>query len=101
MSSAASLVDWDLAGRTARRLQGPGPETTREEATAVVAELHRAAAQAVAHVETLTGLHPVPGGPQPTVAVVDRPLAQWVYDTDDAEQLLRRYAVMMGALASR
>jgi coenzyme F420 biosynthesis associated uncharacterized protein len=73
MSSAASLVDWDLAGRTARRLQGPGPETTREEATAVVAELHRAAAQAVAHVETLTGLHPVPGGPQPTVAVVDRP----------------------------
>jgi coenzyme F420 biosynthesis associated uncharacterized protein len=73
MSSAASLVDWDLAGRTARRLQGPGPETTREEATEVVAELHRAAAQAVAHVETLTGLHPVPGGPQPTVAVVDRP----------------------------
>jgi coenzyme F420 biosynthesis associated uncharacterized protein len=73
MSGSASLVDWDLAGRTARKLQGPGPETTREEAAAVVAELHRAAATAVAHVEGLTGLHPVPGGPQPTVAVVDRP----------------------------
>jgi coenzyme F420 biosynthesis associated uncharacterized protein len=73
MSRPASLVDWDLAGRTARRLQGPGPETTREEAAAVVAELHEAAATAVAHVEALTGLHPVFGGPEPTVAVVDRP----------------------------
>ncbi len=73
MSSSSSLVDWDLAGRTARRLVGPGPETSREEAAAVVEELHRAAATAVAHVEALTGLHPVPGGPVPTVAVVDRP----------------------------
>ncbi|HEV7726554.1 MAG: uncharacterized protein JWQ26_3743 [Modestobacter sp.] len=73
MSRPSSLVDWDLAGRTARRLQGPGPETTREEAAEVVAELHRAAATAVAHVEALTGLHPVLGGPEPTVAVVDRP----------------------------
>ncbi|CCH86176.1 conserved protein of unknown function [Modestobacter italicus] len=73
MSRSSSLVDWDLAGRTARRLVSPGPETTREEAAAVVEELHRAAATAVAHVEELTGLHPVPGGPVPTVAVVDRP----------------------------
>jgi coenzyme F420 biosynthesis associated uncharacterized protein len=73
MSRPASLVDWDLAARTARTLQGPGPETSREEAAEVVAELHRAAATAVAHVEALTGLHPVPGGPEPTVAVVDRP----------------------------
>jgi coenzyme F420 biosynthesis associated uncharacterized protein len=73
MSRSSSLVDWDLAGRTARRLVKPGPETSREEATAVVEELHRAAATAVAHVEQLTGLHPVPGGPEPTVAVVDRP----------------------------
>ncbi|SDX70614.1 putative hydrolase/uncharacterized protein, coenzyme F420 biosynthesis associated [Modestobacter sp. DSM 44400] len=73
MSRPASLVDWNLAERTARRLQGPGPETTREEAAAVVAELHQAAATAVAHVEALTGLHPVFGGPEPTVAVVDRP----------------------------
>jgi coenzyme F420 biosynthesis associated uncharacterized protein len=67
------LVDWDLAGRTARRLVGPGPATTREEASAVVAELHTAAARAVAHVEGLTGLRPAAGGPTPEVAVVDRP----------------------------
>jgi len=67
------MVDWDLAGRTARRLAGPGPETTREEAAAVVRELHEAAATAVAHVEGLTGLSPLPGGPVPEVAVVDRP----------------------------
>ncbi|MPQ98158.1 coenzyme F420 biosynthesis-associated protein [Modestobacter sp. I12A-02628] len=73
MSSPSSLVDWDLAGRTARRLLRPGPATTREEAAAVVRELHEAAALAVSHVEGLTGLHPVPGGPEPTVAVVDRP----------------------------
>jgi coenzyme F420 biosynthesis associated uncharacterized protein len=71
--SATSLVDWDLAGRTARRLVGSGPATTRDEARAVVAELHDAAARAVAHVEGLTGLHPAPGGPSPQVAVVDRP----------------------------
>ena len=67
------MVDWNLAGRTARRLVGPGPQTTREEAAAVVRELHEAAATAVAHVEGLTGLRPVPGGPTPEVAVVDRP----------------------------
>jgi coenzyme F420 biosynthesis associated uncharacterized protein len=68
-----SMVDWDLAGRTARRLMGPGPETTREEAAAVVRELHAAAATAVSHVQELTGLHPAAGGPVPEVAVVDRP----------------------------
>ena len=67
------MVDWDLAGRTARRLVGPGPQTTREEAAAVVSELHGAAATAVAHVEGLTGLTPVPDGPVPEVVVVDRP----------------------------
>jgi coenzyme F420 biosynthesis associated uncharacterized protein len=73
MGRPSSLVDWDLAGRTARRLSTPGPVTSREEAAAVVEELHRAAAIAVAHVEALTGLHPVDGGPEPVVAVVDRP----------------------------
>jgi coenzyme F420 biosynthesis associated uncharacterized protein len=76
MSSASSMVDWDLAGRTARRLMSAGPTTTREEAAAVVRELHEAAAVAVAHVEGLTGLRPAPGGPVPEVAVVDRPA--WV-----------------------
>ena len=58
MSSPSSMVDWDLAGRTARRLISAGPDTTREEAAAVVRELHEAAAVAVAHVEGLTGLQP-------------------------------------------
>ena len=73
MSSASPMVDWDLAGRTARRLISAGPETTREDAAAVVQELHEKAAIAVAHVQELTGLRPVPGGPVPEVAVVDRP----------------------------
>jgi coenzyme F420 biosynthesis associated uncharacterized protein len=73
MSSASSLVDWNLAGRTARRLMNAGPATTREDAAAVVRELHEKAAVAVAHVEGLTGLRPFPGGPVPEVAVVDRP----------------------------
>jgi coenzyme F420 biosynthesis associated uncharacterized protein len=73
MSSASSMVDWDLAGRTARRLISAGPSTTREEAAAVVRELHEAAAVAVSHVEGLTGLRPVPGGQVPEVVVVDRP----------------------------
>ena len=73
MSSASSMVDWALAGRTARRLMSPGPQTTREEAADVVRELHEAAATAVAHVQALTGLSPVPDGPVPEVVVVDRP----------------------------
>src|ERR671928_111974 len=40
MSSPSSMVDWDLAGRTARKLAGAGPETTREDASAVVRDLH-------------------------------------------------------------
>ena len=76
MTSASSMVDWDPAGRTARKLMAAGPTTTREEAAAVVRELHEAAAVAVAHVENLTGLRAVPGGPVPEVAVVDRP--DWV-----------------------
>ena len=73
MTSTPPMVDWDLAGRTARRIVSPGPQTTREEAAAVVRELHEAAAVAVSHVQGLTGLRPVAGGPQPEVAVVDRP----------------------------
>ena len=67
------MVDWDLAGRTARTLMSAGPETTREEAAAVVRELHEAAAVSVGHVEALTGMTMPTGGPAPEVAVVDRP----------------------------
>ena len=67
------MVDWDLAGRTARKLISAGPSTTREEAADVVRDLHEAAAVAVAHVENLTGMRAVADGPVPEVAVVDRP----------------------------
>ncbi len=40
-------------------------------------------------------------GDDANVAIVDRPLAQWVYETDDPRELLARYAVMMGELARR
>ena len=40
-------------------------------------------------------------GDDEDVPVADRPLAQWVYDTDDAHEVLRRYAVMMGVVARR
>ena len=40
-------------------------------------------------------------GDDEPVAVVDRPLSVWVYDTDDAREVLSRYAVMMGELAVR
>ncbi|MGW2846636.1 zinc-dependent metalloprotease, partial [Streptomyces sp. NPDC001274] len=37
----AEMVDWNLAVATATRLVRPGPEISREEARAVVAELRR------------------------------------------------------------
>jgi AcrR family transcriptional regulator len=40
-------------------------------------------------------------GDDEPVAVADRPLAQWVYETGDPRELLRRYATMMGTLARR
>ena len=70
------MVDWELAGRTARTLMSAGPDTTREEAAAVVRELHHAAATSVRHVQSLTGMTPAVGAPVPEVAVVDRPA--WV-----------------------
>lgn len=40
-------------------------------------------------------------GDDEAVSVSDRPLAIWVYETPDPAELLRRYAVMMGALATQ
>ena len=40
-------------------------------------------------------------GDDEPVAVADRPTATWVYEADTAEELVGRYAVMMGELASR
>jgi AcrR family transcriptional regulator len=40
-------------------------------------------------------------GDDAAVAVADRPLSEWVYDTADPREVLSRYAVMMGDLAAR
>ena len=66
-------VDWALAARTGRTLVHPGPELTRPEIAAVVAELRQAAAMATDHVAEVTQLErPAPA----EVLVVDR--ASWL-----------------------
>jgi coenzyme F420 biosynthesis associated uncharacterized protein len=51
-----SLIDWDLAARTARRLSPPSPSVSRDEADETVGELYRAADTAAGHVADLTHL---------------------------------------------
>src|SRR5919108_792566 len=68
----AEMVDWNLAVATATRLVRPGPEVSRDEARAVVAELRRHAKASEEHVRGFTRLgkgdvHDTP------VLVVDRP----------------------------
>src|SRR6195952_2591502 len=64
------FVDWDLAVATGRRLVRPGPQLTRAEADAVVADLRQLAVEAEAHVVAYTHLQPQ--GEAPPVVVVDR-----------------------------
>ena len=66
------MVDWNLAVATATRLLRPGPEVTREEARAVVAELRRHAEASQEHVRGFTRLGTADGHDTP-VLVVDRP----------------------------
>lgn len=68
---ATTMVDWNVASQTARRLVKPGPEITRTGAQSAVAELRAAAVRAEAYVAEVTGLR-VPG-PTAPVLVVDRP----------------------------
>jgi hypothetical protein len=68
---SADLVDWNLAVATATRITRPGPEVTRDQARAVVAELRRHARDSEEHVRSYTGMD---GGRVDTpVLVVDRP----------------------------
>lgn len=71
------MVDWNLAVATATRLVRPGPEVSREEARAVVAELRRHAKSSEEHVRGFTRMA-VPDGPvsDTPVLVVDR--AGWI-----------------------
>lgn len=74
------MVDWNLAVATATRLVRPGPEVSRDEARAVVAELREHARASERHVREFTRMiHALPGGapvPDTPVLVVDR--AGWV-----------------------
>ncbi|MFF5881151.1 zinc-dependent metalloprotease [Streptomyces californicus] len=70
----AQLVDWNLAVATATRLVRPGPDISREEARAVVAELRRHAKASEEHVREFTRMIPEGTEPEDTpVLVVDRP----------------------------
>ncbi|GAA3014648.1 zinc-dependent metalloprotease [Streptomyces fulvorobeus] len=71
------MVDWNLAVATATRLVRPGPEISREEARAVVAELRRHAKASEEHVRSFTRMIPEGAEPEDTpVLVVDR--AGWI-----------------------
>lgn len=68
------MVDWNLAVATATRLVRPGPDISREEARAVVAELRRHAKTSEEHVRLFTRMIPEGTEPEDTpVLVVDRP----------------------------
>ncbi len=66
------MVDWNLAVATATRLVRPGPDVSRDEARAVVAELRRHAKASEGHVRGFTRLGTEEGHDTP-VLVVDRP----------------------------
>ncbi|MEW2615408.1 zinc-dependent metalloprotease [Streptomyces sp. NPDC047880] len=70
--ASTGMVDWNLAVATATRLVRPGPEISRDEARAVVAELRRHAKASEEHVRGFTRLGTEEGQDTP-VLVVDRP----------------------------
>ncbi|MER5887453.1 zinc-dependent metalloprotease [Streptomyces sp. NPDC001941] len=76
-SASSEMVDWNLAVATATRLVKPGPDVSRDEARAVVAELRRHAKASEEHVRSYTRMVPEGLEPEDTpVLVVDR--AGWV-----------------------
>ncbi|MFF0161916.1 zinc-dependent metalloprotease [Streptomyces sp. NPDC005263] len=68
----AEMVDWNLAVATATRLVRPGPDVSRDEARAVVAELRRHAKASEEHVRGFTRMATEESHDTP-VLVVDRP----------------------------
>lgn len=66
------MVDWNLAVATATRLVRPGPDVSRDEARAVVAELRRHAKASEEHVRGFTRMATEESHDTP-ILVVDRP----------------------------
>ncbi|MER5990063.1 MULTISPECIES: zinc-dependent metalloprotease [Streptomyces] len=71
-AASSGMVDWNLAVATATRLMRPGPDVSRDEARAVVAELRRHAKSSEEHVRGFTRLGTEETHDTP-VLVVDRP----------------------------
>jgi coenzyme F420 biosynthesis associated uncharacterized protein len=69
------MVDWNLAVATAQRLTRPGPEVSRDEARAIVAELRGHAKESEEHVRAYTRMYgDAEAAPHGTpVLIVDRP----------------------------
>jgi coenzyme F420 biosynthesis associated uncharacterized protein len=68
---STSMVDWDLAVTTGRRLVRPGPAVSAAEAREAVAQLRAFAAEAHGHVASFTRLDAPTDGS--AVVVIDRP----------------------------
>ena len=86
--TASDMVDWELAISVASRLAGPGPEVSRSEADAVVAELREDAARSTSLGREYTGLVAADaetGGAAPLL-VVDRP--GWIRANTESFDLL-------------
>ena len=66
-----TLVDWDVAARTAKRLSPAPPSVSRSEADEAVGELYRATSRAADQVAELTQLHEPPV--TAVTRVIDRP----------------------------
>jgi coenzyme F420 biosynthesis associated uncharacterized protein len=62
------LIDWQVAGATARGLVRPGPSVSRAGATRAVAQLRACAVAAEEHVRSFTGLE-VPAAERPVLVV--------------------------------
>ncbi|MFJ8826253.1 zinc-dependent metalloprotease [Streptomyces sp. NPDC102467] len=71
-AASSGMVDWNLAVATATRLVRPGPEVSRDEARAIVAELRRHAKASEEHVRAYTRMATDDAHDTP-VLVVDRP----------------------------
>ena len=86
--TAADMVDWELAISVASRLAGPGPEVSRSEADAVVAELRADAARSTSLVREYTGLvaADAESGVAAPLLVVDRP--GWIRANTESFDLL-------------
>jgi coenzyme F420 biosynthesis associated uncharacterized protein len=70
----SSMVDWDLAVTTGRKLVSPGPTVSPDEARAAVTQLKAFAVEAHRHVAAFTGLDvPADTSSRASVVVVDRP----------------------------